>query len=101
MEASLGPRHRDTLNTVHCFAVLLQDEQRHDEASAFYFRVCQGYFKTLGPDRKNTQQCFRDCLLILDKMEREGVISEEEHENPLRTLRAMATTPAATCSQGS
>ena len=30
MEASLGPEHRDMLNTVHCFAVLLLDEQRYE-----------------------------------------------------------------------
>ena len=101
MEASLGPEHRDTLNAVHCFAVLLHDEQRYVKASAFYVRAYQGYFETLGPDRKNIQHCFRDYLSMLDKMEREGIISEEEHEIPLRALRTMTTTPAATCSQGS
>ena len=75
------------MNTIHCFAVLLHNQQRYDEAFGYYLRACEGSLKTLGLVYDVIQKYTGDYASILGKIEREGVISREEHVDRLGALQ--------------
>ena len=73
-EATLGPKHPDTLISVVNLAALLKDEGNLDEAERLYRRALEGREVTLGPKHRDTLGSFVDIggLLCAQKKHAEA-----------------------------
>ena len=54
VEAELGPNHLDTLEMVHCIAILMRNSGRHEDAEPLYRRLLEGRAAVLGAQHPST-----------------------------------------------
>lgn len=74
----LGLHHRDTLDTLHLFAEILEDERKLEDAALLFRNELLGREKTpgLGPQHNDTLESLNGLLDILFKLDR---LSEAEN----------------------
>ena len=53
-ERTLGPHHKDTLDTLAGLAMALRLQGKPEEAKVLFARAYQGFKRTLGPNHPNT-----------------------------------------------
>ncbi len=67
-EEVLGPEHPDTLHSVWSVAFFMKNNQKYDDALAYYQRACLGYKKVFGKGHPDTVECMQQYSALMEEM---------------------------------